>query len=101
MLNNLNRNLRYNVRLFASRASPTAQTTGYTLRGHPSSTKTGQVQTSGPGSGTTGNQNNDTVINLTGLRANNFGELFIDVSLLGSGFAYLNAFEVRASLPPL
>ena len=99
VLNGLDRRWVYEVSLFGSRNAASAQTTQYTCSGQPTCQRSAMVQTSGAGSGTLGNQNDDTIIVLSQLRPNAFGQLFIDITLADSGMAYLNAMKVKAVLP--
>ena len=99
VLNGLDRRWLYEVTLFGSRDGTSAQTTQYSCSGQPSCQRSGTVQTSGQGSGTLGEQNDDTLVVLSRLRPNTYGQLFIDIALADTGMAYLNAMEVSASLP--
>lgn len=89
----------YTLRLFGSRSSADeTRSTRYTVTG--SSTATATLVTTGPGVGQGGGDGNDgTVVTLTGLRPDAFGELHLDVAIEQGAYAYLNLLELEQQAP--
>ena len=93
--------LRYDVRFFASRALNEASTTAFGLTGKGAE-QTASVQASGPGSGAGGyNGNNDTVVEITGVRPDARGQVFLDLRGSPAGvWGYLNALQITVRPGP-
>ena len=89
----------YDLRFFASVASPDTQTTSYDVFG--ANQKSATLQVSGPGSGTAGNFNDDTVVAVDDMRPDAFGRIVVDVGLVNGPKGYLSILEIDVDpLPP-
>jgi lysophospholipase L1-like esterase len=89
----------YDLRFFASVASPDTQTTRYVVRG--ASEKSTTLQVSGPGSGTAGNSNDDTVATVEDMRPDAFGRIVVDVDLVNGLKCHVGIVEIDVDpLPP-
>ena len=98
MLDGLNPNLAYDLRLFGSRLTTARRVTEYVAVG--AETDLTNLQTSGFRVGADGydGNNNQTAL-LAGVRPDRFGQVFIDITLADGAFAYINAMEVTAVIP--
>ena len=92
MLRELDPSATYTLRLFASRDDDETRLTTYRVTG--ATTAEATLQTSGAGSGSSGNGNDDDIAELTGVRADPYGHLFIDVELTEGRYAYLSLLEL-------
>jgi hypothetical protein len=96
MLAGLNPELAYEFRLFGSRSNVETRTTRYTIYGANEGTAT--LTTSGTGIGSAGGDaNDDEVAVISGVRPDQFGQVFIDLHLIQGSFAYINALQITAS----
>lgn len=96
MMEGLNPALTYEFRFLGARANPEIRTTRYDVFGANSGQA--DLTTSGTGIGSTGGDNNDDqVAVISGIRPDACGQVFIDVTLIQGTFAYINAMQVTAS----
>lgn len=96
MLEGLNPALTYEFRFLGARDNAETRITKYEVFGANS----GQANliTSGTGIGSTGgNNNDDDVAVIGGIRPDSFGQVFIDITLVQGTFAYINAMQITAS----
>jgi hypothetical protein len=102
MLSGLNPELSYEFRFFGARSNAEIRTTKYDVFG--SNQGTANLTTSGTGIGSTGGDNNDDeVAVISGIRPDAFGQAFVDITLVQGSFAYISAMQITASAvtPPL
>lgn len=85
---------RYTLRLFGSRDDSERRVTRYTVN-HDASV---DVQTSGAGAGSA-NANDGTVIELTGLAPDAWGQLHLDLAITEGSYAYLSLLELIVESP--
>lgn len=98
MLEGLNPALQYEFRFHGARNNAETRITKYDVFGANSGTA--NLTTSGTGIGSTGGDNNDDeVAVIGGIRPDAFGQVFIDLTLVQGSFAYINAMQVTASAP--
>ena len=99
MLDGLDPNLAYDFRFLGSRNSTSANITEYLLTG--ANSKAATLQTSGLNIGNDGSYdgNDDEVTLVAGIRPDQFGQIFVDITLLQGSFAYLNAMEITVAVP--
>ncbi len=99
MLDGLDPNLAYNFRFFGSRTTGATRVTEYLVTGANSQAAT--LQTSGTGSGSVANPtgNDDGFAVVEGIRPDEFGQIFVDLTLIQGAFAYVNAMEVTVAVP--
>ncbi len=98
MLEGLNPALQYEFRFHGARANAEIRTTKYDVFGANSGTA--NLTTSGTGIGSTGGDNNDDeVAVISGIRPDAFGQVFVDLTLIQGSFAYINALKITASEP--
>lgn len=103
MISGLNPALRYDLRLFGSRAATDIRRTFYEIHGASSQSLT--LQTTGAGIGVQrGNGNDQTVAAANSVSPNAFGEIFVDLSAMvepgnSNIFGYLNAMELSVVSP--
>ncbi len=96
MLAGLNPELSYEFRFFGSRSNAEVRTTKYDVFG--ANHETANLTTSGTGIGSTGGDaNDDEVVVISGVRPDEFGQVFVDITLVQGSFAYINAMQVTAS----
>ncbi|MEM7754747.1 MAG: GDSL-type esterase/lipase family protein [Planctomycetota bacterium] len=95
MLTGLDPDRAYEIGLFASRVSSQTRVTEFAVFGANSATI--ELQTSGVDIGADGayNGNDSTVARVTVIRPNEFGEIFIDGTLVQGDFAYLALLELK------
>ena len=94
----LDPDLSYEFRFLGSRSDAETRVTEYAVYGTERQAVT--LQTSGTGIGSTGsNANDDDVAVVSGVRPDQFGQVWVDVTLKQGSYAYLNAMEVVASTP--
>lgn len=86
----------YQLRMFATRNSTQVRTTRYRASTFDGMTAV-DLTTSGVGSGSAGNGNDDDVAVLTRLQPNRFGDLFLDVERVVGSFAYLGILELSVT----
>lgn len=104
MVSGLNPNLSYDLRFFGSREAATTRQTSFQVYG-ASSNAPAILQTSGSGTGINGATGNSrAVAEVTSVRPNTYGDIFIDVSSLAQTnvsdvYAYLNAMEIVSLTP--
>ena len=100
MLEGLNPALSYEFRFLGARANAQARVTKYDVYG--SNSGTANLTTSGTGIGSTGGDNNDDeVAVISGIRPDAFGQVWVDLTLVQGDFAYINAMQITASNPPV
>ena len=100
MLEGLNPALSYEFRFLGARANAQVRTTKYDVFG--SNSGTANLTTSGTGIGSTGGDNNDDeVAVVSGIRPDAFGQVWVDLTLVQGDFAYINAMQITASNPPV
>ena len=99
MLDGLDPNLAYNIRLFGSRETTQTRNTEYKATG--ANTQTVTLQTSGINIGGDGiyDANDDEFAEIQMIRPDAFGQIFVDMTLVFGPFAYLNMMEVSAVVP--
>lgn len=97
MLDGLNPSMAYEIRLFGTRATTETRITEYDVSGL--NEKIQNLQTSGTDIGSNGayDGNDDEVLVLSGLVPDAFGQLFFDLTVVESQFAYLGAMEIKAT----
>ena len=97
MLTGLDPNRVYEIGLFGTRSSTQTRVTEFEVVGDNAATV--QLQTSGSNIGSDGayDGNDDTVIRVSGIRPNSFGEVFIDGTLVNGDFAYIGLLELRVA----
>lgn len=84
----------YTLRLFAAREDPQTRVTSYTVHGEGAPVSA-TLQTSGAGAGSeAAPTNDDSVLEFTGLSADAYGQLHMDLSRESGDFAYLSALEI-------
>jgi hypothetical protein len=89
----------YRLKFFASQDNAAVRTTQYVVDG--AGQKTCSLQVSGPGSGTLGNYNNDTVAELRNLKPDPYGRLILDVGIVTGERCYLSILEIDLDpVPP-
>jgi len=94
MLRGLDPQQTYTLRLFASRDSAEKRVTTYEVTG--AETASASLQVSGPGAGAEGgNANDDDVAELSGLKPDAWGHLFVDVRLTEGTYAYLALLDLE------
>ena len=94
-LRGLDPNGTYRLRLFGSRDEAELRITTYIVSGADRTEAT--LQTSGPGAGADGTTgNNDTIVDLAGLRPDAWGNLYVDLRVTAGTFAYLSLIELSA-----
>ncbi|MCB9534251.1 MAG: hypothetical protein H6698_08105 [Myxococcales bacterium] len=83
----------FTLRMFASREEAERRVTRYVVRGETS--REVSVQTSGPGAGSDSEaRNDDTLAELSGLRPDAWGNLFVDLQVEAGAFAYVSLIEL-------
>ena len=99
MLDGLNPNFTYNFRFFGSQNTTITQLTRYTVVG--ANRKEATLQISGADIGNDGiyDGNDSEITTISGIRPDEFGQIFIDLSGVTASSAYLNAMEIRVSVP--
>lgn len=98
MLEGLNPALSYEFRFHGARSNAQVRTTKYDVFG--SNSGTANLTTSGTGIGSTGGDNNDDeVAVISGIRPDAFGQVWVDLTLVQGDFAYINAMQITASTP--
>lgn len=99
MLDGLNPELAYNFRFFGSRQTAEVRITDYIVTGANSDSAT--LQTSGTDIGDDGvyDGNNSTIASVSGIRPDEFGQIFVDLLLKEGQFAYIAGMEVTAVQP--
>lgn len=99
MLEGLDPALAYDFRFFGSRNTTQSRDTEYLVTG--ANSKSGVLQTSGVNIGVDGSYdgNDDEVVTIAGIRPDQFGQVFVDLTVRRGTFAYLNAMEVTVSVP--
>ncbi len=93
----------YSFRFFGTRNTPDVRETTYKVTAGSGITSV-PLLTSGPGSGSAGNGNDDTIVELNNVQADASKQVQLELSITGpSAFAYLGAMEVieGADAPPL
>jgi hypothetical protein len=85
---------RWTLRVFASREDPQRRVTRYVVSG--AQTVSGELQTSGEGAGQGRQGNDDDVLSWSGLRADAWGRLFVEVSAQEGPYGYLSLLELVA-----
>ncbi len=90
-LRDLDPDSHYTLRLFAAREDPERRITTYTITG--ATQHSVQLQTSGAGAGS-GQTNDDSVVELTGLAPDAWGQLFLDLEVAQGSYAYLALLEL-------
>ena len=83
----------FDLRLFACRRADDARSSTYFISG--ANRRQADLVTSGPGSGQMSAGNDDTILELKGLRPDALGRLFVDLEPTVSGLAYLGILELR------
>jgi len=97
MLEGLNPALSYEFRFFGSRSNAEVRTTKYDVFGENQGTA--NLTTSGTGIGSTGGDaNDDEVVVISGVRPDEFGQVFVDITLVQGSFAYINAMQITATV---
>lgn len=97
---NLNVNLTYDFKIFATRENTQTRVTKYTIT-DVNGTHEQLLQTSGTGIGAGGyNGNNNTFANFTGIVPNEFGQITLTLSRGTSDFAYIGAMSITAVPEP-
>ena len=96
MLSGLDPSLAYDFDLFGSRDSTETRVTEYLITGAEALRTT--LQTSGNNIGADGayDGNDGSVVSIRGVRPDQFGQVFFDMTLLQGSFAYLNALRITA-----
>ncbi|MEM8946458.1 MAG: GDSL-type esterase/lipase family protein [Planctomycetota bacterium] len=96
MLDGLDPNMIYDFRFFGSRNSFSTRITEYLVTGSNSAVAT--LRTSGWNIGSNGTYdgNDDEFAYVTGIRPDQYGQIFVDLTLVQGEFAYINAMEVTA-----
>ncbi|MES2477061.1 MAG: GDSL-type esterase/lipase family protein [Verrucomicrobiota bacterium] len=98
MLEGLNPALSYEFRFFGARSNAEVRSTKYEVFGANAGQAT--LTTSGTGIGSTGGDNNDDeVAVISGIRPDAFGQVFIDLTLVQGSFAYINAMQISVAAP--
>lgn len=99
MLDGLDPNLAYDFRFFGSRNTTQSRETEYRVTG--ANTDAGVLLTSGVNIGVDGayDGNDDEIVSVTGIQPDEFGQVFVDITLKRGTFAYLNAMEVTVAVP--
>ncbi len=98
MLSGLNPSLIYEIRFFGARDNTETRITKYTVSG--ANRKEATLTTSGVGIGSMGgNNNDDEAATVSGVRPDEFGQVFVDLGVVQGTFAYLSAMEITASAP--
>lgn len=94
MLEGLNPNYTYEFKFLGSRDSTETRITEYRVTG--ANDQAVLLQTSGNNIGANGSYdgNNDEFAIVTGVKPDQFGQIFIDLTLKGGSFAYINAMKV-------
>ena len=97
MLDGLNPNLLYEFQFFGSRNEVQTRITEYRVTG--ANDQAVLLQTSGNNIGADGayDGNNDEIAIVTGVQPDEFGQVFIDLTLKQGAFAYINAMKVTAT----
>jgi lysophospholipase L1-like esterase len=97
MLDGLNPNFEYEFKLFGSRDSTETRITEYRITG--ANDQSALLTTSANNIGANGvyDGNDDEVVVISGVRPDQFGQVFIDLTLKSGSFAYLNAMQVTAT----
>ena len=99
MLDGLDPKLAYDFAFFGSRDNAETRITEYLVTGDNAVRTT--LQTSGTGIGSDGsNINDDEIAYARGIRPDQFGQVFVDLTLVQGSFAYLNALQVTAVPEP-
>ena len=95
MFDGLDPNLLYTLRFFGSRNTTETRITEYKVTGEDEHVV--QLLTSGINIGADGiyDGNNDEIAEATDVRPDAFGQVFVDLTLIRGGFAYINAMEVE------
>jgi hypothetical protein len=98
MLEGLDPALSYEFRFLGARNNAEVRTTKYDVYG--SNSGTANLTTSGTGIGSTGGDNNDDeVAVVSGIRPDAFGQVWVDLTLVQGGFSYINAMQIIATNP--
>jgi hypothetical protein len=93
-ISGLDPNLFYDLRILGSRESEETRITRYTAVDSKGSQAV-DLQTSGNGIGNNEyDGNNDMIVGFTDLRSNIDGDIYLDVSIVEGGYAYLNLLEI-------
>ena len=100
MLSGLDPTLEYEFAFFGSRNTTETRITEYKVLGDGE--WVAQLQTSGDNIGADGTYdgNNDEIALVTGVRPDEFGQVFVDMTLIQGQFAYINAMQVTAVPEP-
>ena len=98
MIEGLNPALSYEFRFLGARNNTETRITKYEVFGSNSGTT--NLTTSGTGIGSAGGDNNDDqVAVISGIRPDAFGQVWVDLTLVQGAFAYINAMQITASNP--
>lgn len=99
MLDGLDPTLIYDFHFFGSAISTEPRTTEYLVVG--ANSKSVLLQTSGPDIGADGvyDGNDDEIALVSGIRPDEFGQIFIDITLTQGRTTYLSALEITVSVP--
>ncbi len=98
MLEGLDPALSYEFRFLGARSNAEVRITKYDVYGSNSGTT--NLTTSGTGIGSTGGDNNDDeVAVISGIRPDAYGQVWVDLTLVQGTFAYINAMQITASTP--
>ncbi|RYD20517.1 MAG: hypothetical protein EOP88_14765 [Verrucomicrobiaceae bacterium] len=96
MMEGLNPELAYEFKFHGARDNAETRITKYEVSGANSGQA--NLTTSGTGIGSTGGNNNDDgVAVISGIRPDAYGQVFIDLTLVQGAFAYINGMQVTAS----
>ncbi len=99
MLEGLNPDLTYEFKFLGARDNTETRITKYEVFG--SNSGQANLTTSGTGIGSAGgNNNDDEIAMISGIRPDAFGQVFIDLTLVQGSFAYINVMQVTASALP-
>lgn len=100
MLDGLDPNLTYDLKFFGSRSTTESRITEYTVTG--ANSQSVQLETSGNNIAADGRYdgNDDEVAVVLGVQPDEFGQVFVDLTLIQGSFAYINAMEIRAVPEP-
>ena len=99
-LDGLDPSLAYDIEFFGTRNSTEVRRTEYRVFGDGE--WVAELQTSGPDIGADGmyDGNNDEIVSVTGVKPNEFGEIFVDITKLQGSFAYIGALRITAVPEP-
>lgn len=97
-ISGLDPSIAHEFRFFGSRRTTTTRATEYLVVGANQGVAT--LQTSGSNIGADGayDGNDDEIAVVSGILPNEFGEVFVDLTVAGGSFAYINAMEIRAGV---